>query len=630
MSAQPAEREYKMRIDPKILRLLGPSLYTNIYYVLAELIANAYDADAENVYIISDADSIIVEDDGSGMSYTEGDVDKYLNVAEETRTTSEDSLTPKWHRRKIGRKGIGKLSALSVSEKILVKTVKNSEKSGFIFSRELKADGSLESLKDKEINFKKIVSDGTSIVMEQPHYELNKTLSVVKKNLLNIFPLVNEHFKIHLLLSGQEEVVIDSFNKEMIEQLGGFIAIGKDFHYLSEFFTCEFPEKQANLLKKYEEKEIAIELVNNDRKKKTYNLVIKGWIGVYKSTRGKKTEMDEFPDNFISLFSNNKLGEYNILPTIGKNRLNEVYVVGQLHIDLFEETELPDMALSNRQGYKTDDPRYKAVLEFASQLLVDVVEMRVVYAVAKNKDRANEKLKKQKEQEGELRRQVDGFKKKAADQASRKIANVFGFDDVGKIGKAQKIIETEVGACSSLIGIKNVVDAQKRKILLSHKSTDKILADIIYNMLVFNNVPPEDIIYTSCDDEVSRIPDSLKVLDYLRDFFVESYSTQKIYVIYVTSKEMACSWYTVAEVGAGWITRIDHEVFNIHDHKPEPPLDTGRVWHTSIRDVNRIKMINIECDRFAIKIEGISNSLGYRNKTRAQNNSELARYIDII
>ena len=33
------EKTYKMTIDPSILELLGPSLYTNIYYVLAELIA---------------------------------------------------------------------------------------------------------------------------------------------------------------------------------------------------------------------------------------------------------------------------------------------------------------------------------------------------------------------------------------------------------------------------------------------------------------------------------------------------------------------------------------------------------------------------------------------------------------
>lgn len=36
-------KEYQLNVDPRILELLGPNLYTNIYYVLAELVANAYD-----------------------------------------------------------------------------------------------------------------------------------------------------------------------------------------------------------------------------------------------------------------------------------------------------------------------------------------------------------------------------------------------------------------------------------------------------------------------------------------------------------------------------------------------------------------------------------------------------------
>ena len=47
------DKHYEINIDPRILELLGPNLYTNIYYVLAELIANAYDAEAHNVYIIA-------------------------------------------------------------------------------------------------------------------------------------------------------------------------------------------------------------------------------------------------------------------------------------------------------------------------------------------------------------------------------------------------------------------------------------------------------------------------------------------------------------------------------------------------------------------------------------------------
>ena len=66
-------KKYKIEIDPRILELLGPNLYTNIYYVLAELIANAYDADADTVLITLDkintpSAKIIVEDNGEGMS----------------------------------------------------------------------------------------------------------------------------------------------------------------------------------------------------------------------------------------------------------------------------------------------------------------------------------------------------------------------------------------------------------------------------------------------------------------------------------------------------------------------------------------------------------------------------------
>ena len=34
------KEEYELKVDPRILELLGPNLYTNTYYALAELIAN--------------------------------------------------------------------------------------------------------------------------------------------------------------------------------------------------------------------------------------------------------------------------------------------------------------------------------------------------------------------------------------------------------------------------------------------------------------------------------------------------------------------------------------------------------------------------------------------------------------
>ena len=544
-----AVQKYELILDPKLLKLLGPNLYTNIYYILAELIANAYDADAKNVYIISGPDSIIVEDDGTGMSYE--DTKKYLNVAVETRTTKENSYT-KMGRRKIGRKGVGKLAALSVSENVLVQTITKGEINGFVLSRNVNKDRLLEPIKPKDIKFIYVKKHGTSIVMKEPQYKLNKSFDTIKRNLCKIFPLVNDKFRIHII-QGVVRNTINSFDKDMIKELGGLIIMGREFYYLSKYFKNDFPGERIKLLEKRDEEKYPMQLKNKDGIEKQYELIIKGWVGAYRSTRGRKSNnFDDFPDNFISLISNNKLGEYNILPSVAKNKLPEVFVVGQLYVDLFEETELPDMALSNRQGYKTDDPRYQKVRSYVSEtLLPNIVEIRNKYALYLNAGKANARREKQKEAEAELRKLVDEYKRAASSSATKRIAKALDNNDKSTSKKIEVIIEHEMNAFLPIVKIKKRVDAQKKKILICHTTKDKDIADIIYNLLLFNSVPAEDIIYTNADNEVSRIPEGTEVWDYLREFFVDSYSTEKIFIIYVTSVDMAQSWGAVTEVGAG-------------------------------------------------------------------------------
>ncbi len=630
MGSNNQEREYKMEIDPKILRLLGPNLYTNIYYVLAELIANAYDADAENVYIISEPDRIIVEDDGVGMSYDKG-IKKYLNVAEETRSTKENSYTSKFTRRIMGRKGVGKLSALSVSERVLVKTIIDDNKSGFVLVKEIDRDGLLESLPDEDIGFVKNVEDhGTSIIMEDPRYVLNKTRGAIKKNLLKIFPLISENFIIHIIVDGKEIDTIDNFDKEMISQLGCLITLGNDFRSRTEHFTNDYPEKAKSLLKTIDSKKEQLTLNNRNGEEKKYELVIEGWIGAYRSTRGRKDSYEDFPDNFISIFSNQKLGEYNILPLVGKNKLNEVYIVGQLHVDLFEETELPDMALSNRQGYKNDDKRYQVVIEYVRNVLLeDILNLRTLYAEYKKEINTIEKIRKHKEVEGKLRGKVDKYRKQIAENTIEKLRAVAGKKAIEKPDMIKAIIEEQANALLPIVGLKNIVDVQKKKILVSHASKDKDLADVIYAMLLFNGVPSEDIIYTSSEDQEARIPDGIGVFEYLRDFFIESYSKQGIYVVFITSQQMEESWGAVLEAGAGWVTKIEHKLFNIEGYKPQAPLDVAPPWHTTIRDKGVLFMTPVEWDKFAVKIERICDELGYKKRDRETNKKELERYFTI-
>ncbi|WP_049723080.1 ATP-binding protein [Gilvimarinus polysaccharolyticus] len=629
------KKEYRISIDPRILELLGPSLYTNIYFILAELIANAYDANAKNVYIIQEKGSLTVEDDGSGMSYADGDINQYLNVANETRTEKDQDYVEgsSRKRRKMGRKGVGKLAALSVSSNVEIKTIKNGEKSGFVLSRNVNDDNLLDPIPDESIKFKRIQENGTSVVMKTPQYTLHKTLSAVKNNLLKIFPHVNKEFRIHVLI-GSKSVVIDSFEEELIRGLGGLITLGDQYKSLSKNFNSKLNDNDnfnKDLLKNLESKKISLKLECKDGEEDVFDLEVCGWIGVYRSTKGRKKNTNDFPDNFISLLSNNKLGEYNILPIVGKNAMSELYVVGQLHVDLFEETSLPDMALSNRQGYKTEDRRYQEVIKYVrDDLLPKAVSMRVKYASLLKNEKDKQKNEKNSKREAELRKQIDSFKSNASSSAANEIVKMFSGEGVDS-ERLKSLIEREINKNLPSMGIKKSIDESKKKLLLSHSNKDKVVCDFIYNLLIFNGIKAEEIIYTSSDNHLSVIPNKTPIFDYLREFFVESYSTEKIYVVYITSDSMALSWPALSEVGAGWITKSEHEVFNINSFMPKKPLDIDVVWSNLIIDENGdIELNTHELNRLIEKVEGITKSLGYNSKSKNDLIQEIQRVVAVV
>ena len=622
-------KEYQLNVDPRILELLGPNLYTNIYYVLAELIANAYDADAKNVYIIANPDDIRVEDDGHGMSYAKGDITNYLNVAGVSRIKEADSFSKSGARRKMGRKGVGKLAALSVSENVDILTVADGEKSGFVLSRHPEEGSKLRAIADSDISFDHVKDHGSAIVMRNPQYRLHKTLAAVKRNLLKIFPLINAGFRIHVI-RGQESEIINDFDRNVMVELGTLIALGDEYFSLIELVPDVYPQRRADLVTTRDEKAIPLVMKDNDGVEHEYNLKIAGWIGTYKTTRGRKAEMSDFPDNFISLFANKKMGEFNILPVVGQNKLNEVYVVGQLHVDLFELTELPDMALSNRQGYKSDDPRYIAVLDYVRKdLLAEILKKREIFTDIGKAKKKQHKQDEQKDNEERLRRNVDAFRKKASEEAANNLL------DLGS-GLSREAIEgaitKSINDNSPDLGLKSLIDSQKKRILISQTYPDKPFADIIYQMLLHNNVPAEDILYTNCDDEICRVPEGRGVYDYLREFFVESYSTQKIFVLFVTSENTKVSWGAITEVGASWITQVDHKIFNVHPFRPEHPLNDEMQWQSTNREEptkGELWMIPLNADVFCQKIEAVCDALGYVKKTRADNKAYLGTLIPI-
>ncbi|HDU7116053.1 TPA: ATP-binding protein [Listeria monocytogenes] len=623
-----SEKEYNLDIDPRILELLGPHLYTNIYYILGELIANAYDADAKNVYVIDRIDEenkLIVEDDGSGMSYENKDVKNFLSVAKESRTNAINSYTKLNNRRKMGRKGVGKLASLSVSENVNIKTIKDGEKSGFVLSRKV-INKKLEAINEDTISFIKIKNHGTAIEMTNPTYKLPVHLSTMANNLLKIFPLVDETFRIHLIRGDKHEILEES-QSALVRKMAVLTTLGEDYKKMNEFYNCDFKEQKNSLLKNKESKKIILNMLNKDNEEQDYTLEIKGWVGAYKTTREMKKNMQEFSDNSISLYANSKLGIFNILPIVGKNKLQEVYIAGQLHIDLFEETNLPDMALSNRQGYKSDDERYEKVLEYVKEeLLPGILKDRSFYSELLKAGKKEKEIKQQKKKEEELKEKSIGFKRDVTREMTSEISKI---STINK-DEVESIVNTQVNKHMKSLGLKSTIDSNKRKVLISHTKADKKLADLIYIMLLKNGLSKDSILYSNCEDEEARIPAEMSIYGYLRDFFVDSISVEKIYVIYVTSENMRKSWGAIAEVGAGWITQTDHCIFTLNDFSPEAPLDVARQYQNTLRLGNDFYMDYTNLDMFCIWIENIGEKFGCKILSREENKAELKEVVCVV
>ena len=128
-------RPLQISFSHSILEHLGVNLYSNVPAVLAEVVANSWDADAENVSVDIDpaGDRIVITDDGSGMTRDEV-IDRFLNIGYQKRIV-EGNRTKKKNRLIMGRKGVGKLSVFAIAERIEVHTAKRGERTAFWMSR---------------------------------------------------------------------------------------------------------------------------------------------------------------------------------------------------------------------------------------------------------------------------------------------------------------------------------------------------------------------------------------------------------------------------------------------------------------------------------------------------------------
>lgn len=181
---------------------LGVKLYSTIPPMIAELISNAWDADAHNVYMyFNDASpkSIIVRDDGSGMDFDELN-DKFLKIGRNRRVSTNTDRTA-GERPVLGKKGLGKLSMFGIGKKITISTIKDGKKNSFVMDYDaIKACSQQNTYEPVILEYEAATEEasGTEIKIENLARQSGFDLEGIRKNILSRFSIFSSDFIVHI------------------------------------------------------------------------------------------------------------------------------------------------------------------------------------------------------------------------------------------------------------------------------------------------------------------------------------------------------------------------------------------------------------------------------------------------
>lgn len=344
-----SQKNFRFEISLSVLNHLGRNLYRNFITVLGEAISNAWDADANNVWINIDRESSLfsIKDDGIGMD-AEDFQSKFLRIGYSKR--ADGTMVTRKKRPFIGAKGIGKLALLSCAKRISVFTKKDGQEyvGGVIdnsgLDEAIKSDLTPDNYSLESLNYG-LIEDiaegherGTIIVFEETKEQIRNSIAHIKKMLALSFrfSLIDKDFSIHV---NNQRVTMKDL-KDLV--------VSTEFVWLINDYEDDFVAALGGL--------------KHDKITLTTALDIRGFIGSVQKPRNLKiTGTDERAT--IDLFVNGRLRERNILRHIPTQRIVESYLYGQIHFDSMDGPG-KDPFTSSREGIVEDDQDYQSLLDY--------------------------------------------------------------------------------------------------------------------------------------------------------------------------------------------------------------------------------------------------------------------------
>jgi hypothetical protein len=334
-------------------------LYRNFITVLGEAISNAWDADAEHVWIDVDLvnSTLIIKDDGNGMTSSDFQ-DKFLKVGYSKRDETGSSVSP-GNRPFIGRKGIGKLALLSCSSVVIIATkVSSAEYVGGVIDNSQLDEAidrdratqeyqlgrlDLSSIKGYTKNHDK----GTILYFSGLKDGVSNTVEYLRKAIALYFrfSLVDKNFTIYL---NNQQITYEDL-KELRDNTQFLWELNfNEDPYIDALKTVVIEQKQLLQIPNVSG---FIASVNRPSQLKIFG------------TGGEKVGVD--------LFVNGRLRESNIIKHIPSARIPESYVYGQIHYNALDDGNSEDRFTSSREGVLADDELFRDLLRLLNGVLTD-------------------------------------------------------------------------------------------------------------------------------------------------------------------------------------------------------------------------------------------------------------------
>ena len=386
-------------------------MYSNHWTAIAELVANGLDAQADSVKIyinLIDQENASIEifDNGSGMDYNDLS-EKYVLIGKDKR--EDDQISEEIKKQLMGRKGIGKLAALYMSNKYYLVSKKNGKETAWCLDASNVKDSDIPKL-DKCI----VSNIGIECYQEWEKIQTGTLIRLTNVNLTNFGVKTLEGLKARLSdfyltdeLKGKIEVCVinnasDNISFEEVKKsiafknfyafynntdvdleskLSKYVKIGSTIEEITEI-----PRKVQVLDANNYEIEGKKNFIKADgtltKEKMPYRMT--GWIGIHTSIKKVEAQWNDeeylknkvYRPNQLRLYVRNKLAVENFLDYVKNTQAFANYIEGEISFDILDDNELGDIATSNRQGFVEDNERVQLLIDILKPIINALIRAR--------------------------------------------------------------------------------------------------------------------------------------------------------------------------------------------------------------------------------------------------------------